>query len=139
MSAPTLEKILQAVNEKYGTSSEGWSQLPTAYEVGDTVPNWNAYEKMYLLVNIKTIGPNVAGYIKDDTGYIYTKNNLCFTFNFQSGNVLSDSGPKLDDGFKNVIISRASDASYVISKIEPKEENFEIGQTMQNWNEYVII
>ena len=46
MSAPTLEKILQAVNEKYGTSFESWSQLPTAYEVGDTVPNWNAYEKI---------------------------------------------------------------------------------------------
>ena len=46
MSAPTLEKILQAVNEKYGTSFEGWSQLPTAYEVGDTVPNWSAYEKI---------------------------------------------------------------------------------------------
>lgn len=48
LSAPTLEKILQAVNEKYGTSFEGWSQLPTAYEVGDTVPNWNAYEKIRL-------------------------------------------------------------------------------------------
>ena len=46
MSAHTLEKILQAVNEKYGTSFEGWSQLPTAYEVGDTVPNWSAYEKI---------------------------------------------------------------------------------------------
>ena len=46
MSAPTLEKILQAVNEKYGTSFEGWSQLPTAYEVGGTVPNWDAYEKI---------------------------------------------------------------------------------------------
>lgn len=48
MSAHTLEKILQAVNEKYGTSFEGWSQLPTAYEVGDTVTNWNAYEKIEL-------------------------------------------------------------------------------------------
>lgn len=46
MSAPTLEKILQAVNEKYGTSFEGWSQLPTVYEVSDTVPNWDAYEKI---------------------------------------------------------------------------------------------
>ena len=49
MSAPTLEKILQAVNEKYGTSFEEWSQLPTAYEVGDTIPNWNAYEKIEII------------------------------------------------------------------------------------------
>lgn len=48
LSAPTLERILQAVNEKYGTSFEGWSQKPTVYEVGDTVPNWNAYEKIML-------------------------------------------------------------------------------------------
>lgn len=46
LSAPALERILQAVNEKYGTSFEGWSQLPTAYEVGDTVTDWNAYEKI---------------------------------------------------------------------------------------------
>lgn len=50
MSAPTLEKILQAVNEKYGTSFEGWSQLPTDYEVGDTVPNWDAYEKIEIIL-----------------------------------------------------------------------------------------
>ena len=43
MSAPTLEKILQAVSEKYGTSFEGWSQLPTAYEVNDSVSDWASY------------------------------------------------------------------------------------------------
>ena len=46
LSAPALERILQAVNEKYGTSFEGWSQKPTVYEVGDTVPDWSAYEKI---------------------------------------------------------------------------------------------
>ena len=63
LSAPTLEKILQAVNEKYGTSFEGWSQLPTAYEVGDTVPNWNAYEKIEMppIVIFKYKMPN-GGY-----------------------------------------------------------------------------
>lgn len=61
MSAPTLEKILQAVNEKYGTSFEGWSQLPTVYEVGGTVPNWNAYEKISnipILIAISIGEPN---------------------------------------------------------------------------------
>ena len=43
LSATTLEKILQEVNEKFGTSFEGWSQLPTVYEVNDTVSDWASY------------------------------------------------------------------------------------------------
>lgn len=44
LSAPALERILQEVNEKFGTSFEGWSQLPTVYEVGDTVSEWASYD-----------------------------------------------------------------------------------------------
>ena len=139
LSAPTLEKILQAVNEKYGTSFEGWSQLPTAYEVGDTVPNWNAYEKIYNLVYIKRQGPNIAGYIKNETAFIYTKNNSCYIFNLESGEVQSNSGPVLNETFKPSIIGWASAAGLNISQVEPKEESFEIGQVIQNWDDYVTI
>ena len=75
MSAPTLEKILQAVNEKYGTSFEGWSQLPTAYEVGDTVPNWNAYEKILHIV------PNMKFKVAASTYYIgKVEQSKCYIF-----------------------------------------------------------
>ena len=82
MSAPTLEKILQAVNEKYGTSFEGWSQLPTAYEVGDTVPNWNAYEKIEMeqikvAINTGTANLNIFGKIKGSV-YIVSINSSNF-------------------------------------------------------------
>lgn len=75
MSAPTLEKILQAVNEKYGTSFEGWSQLPTAYEVGGTVPNWNAYEKILLRI------PNIKFKAAASTFYIgNVEQSKCYIF-----------------------------------------------------------
>ncbi len=83
LSAPALEKILQAVNEKYGTSFEGWSQIPTAYEVGDTVPNWSAYEKIELPTPPIPIG-NYLVYdidrgslfeIAEDGIYVYAQSN----------------------------------------------------------------
>ena len=43
LSAPALEIILQKVNEKFGTSFEGWTQLPTVYEVGSSVSDWASY------------------------------------------------------------------------------------------------
>lgn len=75
LSAPALERILQAVNEKYGTSFEGWSQKPTVYEVGDTVPNWNAYEKIMLPivteVKFKSSSVYYIGRIEQTKLYIY--------------------------------------------------------------------
>lgn len=75
LSATPLEKILQAVNEKYGTTFEGWSQLPTAYEVGDTVPNWNAYEKIEMPKTLVAVAKfNNVGYV---IGEIVDKTFVC--------------------------------------------------------------
>lgn len=38
--------ILEQINEHYGTSFTGWSDNEMGLRFGDTVPNWNAYEKI---------------------------------------------------------------------------------------------
>lgn len=38
--------ILAQINEHYGTSFTGWSDNEIGLRFGDTVPNWNAYEKI---------------------------------------------------------------------------------------------
>lgn len=131
--------IIDAYNEHFGTDIGIWTPETKTLQVGGTVPNWDAYEKISSFVYIKRQGPTIAGYIKDDTGYIYTKNNLCYIFNFETGAVQVIAGPELNDTFKTTIISWANEAGLSMSQVEPKEENFEIGQTMQNWNEYVTI
>ena len=43
LTATILERLLQEVNEKFGTSIEGWAQLPTVYEAGSSVSDWEYY------------------------------------------------------------------------------------------------
>lgn len=38
--------ILTQINEHYGTSFTGWSDNEIGLRIGDTVPNWDAYEKI---------------------------------------------------------------------------------------------
>lgn len=131
--------IIDAYNEHFGTDINIWTPETKNLQVGDTVPNWNAYEKISTLVYIKIHGPGIAGYIKDETGFIYTKNNCCYFFNLDTGEVLNVDVHSLTDGFKNTIIGWVRAAGLNITQVEPKEENFEIGQVIQNWDEYVTI
>lgn len=40
--------ILAKINEHYGTSFTGWSDNEIGLHVGDSLPNWSAYEKITL-------------------------------------------------------------------------------------------
>lgn len=141
MSAPTLEKILQAVNEKYGTSFEGWSQLPTAYEVGDTVPNWNAYEKIRdTNVSFKISASsqyNSLGHIKGENLQIFSwaeRPGWGWTSN-DNGEIMNYGGPT--QSASSPIISRLRDLGITIKEVTNLDVNFTIGQTIQDWNEYL--
>lgn len=133
------DEIIAGINAHYGTSFYQEDDIDKDFTIGETMPSWNAYEKISTLVYIKIQGPGIAGYIKDETGFIYTKNNKYYYFNLETGEVLDISVQSLNDGLKNNIISWAGKAGLNITQVEPKEENFEIGQVMQNWDEYVTI
>lgn len=144
MSAPTLEKILQAVNEKYGTSFEGWSQLPTAYEVGDTVPNWNAYEKIErILIAIRT----AAGQVTCEPGYI--QNNIIHMFGksaeekilvvlVENGLVVAESG--WSQTIENFLYQSVR-AVYenVSDNIVIVDSPYNINDNIENWDSFEII
>ena len=147
MSAPTLEKILQAVNEKYGTSFEGWSQLPTAYEVGDTVPNWNAYEKIelpeepqYFRIYLQQYAGNMVGWL---IGNVIT---LCMLEN--TINIVIAAGGKMtnsiegNDGYFNFVKNSVSNY-YGISKddlqIVNSEDNYTVGDDIPYYSQCVKI
>lgn len=140
MSAPTLEKILQAVNEKYGTSFEGWSQLPTVYEVGDTVPNWNAYEKIELdILNVKFNG----GYFGQKVGdklYIATSNGSNqIIVDMQSGLVGSLNGPVLSDDRKLYYSNWMRGTGHEVSETTSETLTLAEGEQVEGWNEYLLI
>lgn len=137
LSAPTLEKILQALNEKYGTSFEGWSQLPAAYEVGDTVPNWNAYEKIGLPIRkiSANFPPYLYGYLQGNTCFIATHNNSSCVVNAETGQV-TGKGPTISEGFDTFVIEKLEGVGINVTSAEGYEVNLEVGDYVPNWNEY---
>ena len=140
MSAPTLEKILQAVNEKYGTSFEGWSQLPTAYEVGDTVPNWNAYEKIekpgqkIALKTQSNPAEYTIGTIKNNVYYMLTNSN-------DKGYLVRDDGTitfNIIDGSnaKAWLINLFAGQGITINDVVNEEVILEVGTIVPDWSDY---
>lgn len=142
MSAPTLEKILQAVNVKYGTSFEGWSQLPTAYEVGDTVPNWNAYEKIRMNNMKVAVDVGYGGYV---LGLV---NNGIFTMCVvQNGNAIiinqdgriaiaqASAQVMFEDYAKNVFVEQGFQINGVQSEVVEVSQ----GDIFPNYQDYLFI
>ena len=144
MSAPTLEKILQAVNEKYGTSFEGWSQLPAVYEVGDTVPNWNAYEKIELPIDQKlAIGMNgnsvfSIGRLIGTEFYITVKSANQGYWTNNEGKITSLGGPTSEAGAE-YIKGLLENKGYAISEIKDNIVQYEVGEIVEDWNSYEIL
>ena len=143
VSAPTVEKILQAVNEKYSTSLEGWSQLPTAYEVGDTVPNWNAYEKIELeLIAINTPQPNAHNYqfgsVKGSTYEVQVNGNNVIIAS-PEGVILTTQGTPLEGQYLDFVKQKMAENGYPITSVVPIQSTLGVGDSVENWNSYSII
>lgn len=144
MSAPTLEKILQAVNEKYGTSFEGWSQLPTAYEVGDTVPNWDAYEKILILLK--------DGFYKFDTSSgqrmfyaaMIVQNGVVelYASSLESGNnicVYGSLGNFVRAGGNENIIPQIQEICRMYPNFVSVSKYVKDNSNLENWDDYSLL
>lgn len=62
-------QILAQINEHYGTSFTGWSDNEIGLSLGDTLPDWDAYEKIEKTIYIKAdIGKStfVFGFLTTD-------------------------------------------------------------------------
>ena len=131
------------MNEKYGTSFEGWSQLPTAYEVGDTVPNWNAYEKIE--IPIRRIAANIAsapqeaayivGQIDGDTFKVMVDSFAGIITN-DNGLITSHNGPTEDAAtyIKNIL----SNFGIEVSNVQNELVDYEVNDYVPNWDKFEI-
>ena len=140
LSATPLEKILQAVNEKYGTSFEGWSQLPTAYEVGDTVPNWNAYEKIKMptqKIAVKLPGGGntglMCGTLDNKVFDILTNGNGCLVAT-EDGIVQNYNGPGVSAS--SYLIGLLSDYNLEATEVVQTIVDFQEGAEIPQWEQY---
>lgn len=148
LSAPTLEKILQAVNEKYGTSFEGWSQLPTAYEEGDTVPNWNAYEKIEMpepeptriAVQPQTGAPYLIGYLKSESELcLYAQNDDQHCYMVTNNGIWQGATVRLVDDTERDIGQALTAAGYNIAVYSWEAKELVMNEQIPDWDKYIVV
>lgn len=133
--------ILAQINEHYGTSFTGWSDNEIGLHFGDTLPDWNAYEKIempvtkqYLAINFS---PWTAGYKENENVYLYgfesTGNIIVCN---ESGLVYSGPGADFTNDLKTSLRSKIENAGIQFNEFIVIETPYTSGETIENWENY---
>ena len=134
--------IIDAYNEHFGTDISIWTPETKTLQVGGTVPNWNAYEKIEMEQIKVAIDAGSAqyifGYVKgSECSISVTSSNHCNVCNNEGEITYPQGGPSLDDNIKNMIRYKLS--AYNVENITSMIESYEQDQVIDNWDEYTII
>ena len=138
-------RILEQINEHYGTSFTGWSDNEIGLRYGSTLPNWNAYEKIGLppimLYKYKNPINQVwfFGEVENANAKIYGEDeNTYFVLN-DAGSIVgknSSNVDKLKDEIKAAIEAKISESLQSISIVST---SYQLGGTVDNWDNYEIV
>ena len=133
--------IIDAYNEHFGTDINIWTPETKNLQVGDTVPNWNAYEKIKLPIDQKfAFGMNdnsvfSIGRLIGSEFYITVKAASQGYWINNEGRITSTAGPTSAAG-GNYIKGILENNGYVISEIKDNIVQYEIGDIIEDWNSY---
>lgn len=137
-------QILAQINEHYGTSFTGWSDNEIALSYGNTLPNWDAYEKIEMpeqfLWKFKIPWSSNTAFGKVVNGIL-----ICYAKSLGTALVANDDG--LITG------TNVADENWLATFIKPKLDElgisytgidydtstYNIDDTVQNWNEYTLL
>lgn len=134
--------IIDAYNEHFGTDINIWTPETITLQVSDTVPNWNAYEKIHMN-NIK-----VAVYIGSGGGVLGLVNNNVFTmYVVQNGNaiIINKNGVVIDTQqpanyiFENYAKNVLNEQGFQTSELETEVIEVSLGDTFPDYQEYLFI
>lgn len=138
-TATDLQNLLSAVNEHFGFSIDSYSTTQIGYIVGNIVPSWTAYEKIIKpkIVAINAATPNfyVYGEISNNEFKVATIANKCVLCD-NASQVISTTGPELDDLFKGQIIDKFAAVDVIIQNIESEVVSINQGETVQNISQF---
>lgn len=136
--------IIDAYNEHFGTDITIWTPETKTLQVGDTVPNWDAYEKiempkLYVAVAVGQGATRFAvGYIKDKTWFIYTNSNN-EGIGINNEGVIEAYLNSMDTLTQYVLLPKLESSGYDVQSVEYVEEDYQIGETIPNVNETTFI
>lgn len=136
--------ILAQINEHYETSFTGWSDNEIGLQVGGSLPNWNAYEKILLpeMVNFRFLmsgsSANVTGFMQGDKAYLNAQSETAIWNVSPEGQVWGALGKAsvYEEQTKTLILSNYGRQ---ISEVLPFVVEWQSGSQVPNWDSYTLI
>lgn len=135
--------IIDAYNEHYGTDINIWTPETKTLQVGDTVPNWNTYEKIELaLIAInypEQYGDSYPfGSVKGSTYEMQANNNKIIRAS-SDGVVVSLWGTPLEGQSLDLVKQKMAENGYPITSVVLIQSSLKLDDSVENWNSYSII
>ena len=135
-----LDEIIAEINAHYGTSFYQEDDIDKDFTIGETMPDWNAYEKILLdILNVK-FSNGFFGKKVGDKLYIATSNGSNqITVDVQGGFVGSLEGPVLDETVKNQYFKRMRAAGFEIQETLAETLSLQVGDYVEGWSEMTLV
>lgn len=139
-----VETIIGAYNEHFGTDIQLWTPETKNLQVGDTVPNWNAYEKILLpeMVNFRFLegggSANITGFMQGDKAYLNSQIETAVWMVSPEGQVWGGGGkaPHYEEQTKTLLLSNFGRQ---ISEVLPFVVEWQQGSQVPNWESYTLL
>lgn len=141
---PTADNVASAIidtyNEHFGTDINIWTPETKTLQVGDTVPNWNAYEKIEIssrkiAFNMQSTSPiYIFGTIEGNILHLEVDNQEHSWYADTEGNIIDSSGPGIKA--KTWIIEQFGSKGISISDVVANIVQYDEGDIVPNWSEY---
>lgn len=138
------DEIIAGINAHYGTSFYQEDDIDKDFTIGDTVPNWSAYEKIFGKFIIK-----IASKFRNDTivfvGWLYNEiyhyyaiaEDVAYGVSASDGKIVTTIEVK--DSIPQQLMEHMNSAGYNVSNIEPDVKQFGFNTIVPNWNDYLVI
>lgn len=140
------DEIIAGINAHYGTSFYQEDDIDKDFTIGETMPNWNAYEKIempqikYVKYFISNTNTYMAAHIDYDNMKlkIWSTSGQAAIVQFDSAGkwVAAGGDPRWNTDFLNAVIAEGINVESAELEDIP---NMQQGGTIQNWSEYVEV
>ena len=136
--------IIDAYNEHFGTDISIWTPETKTLQVGGTVPNWNAYEKILLpeMVNFRFLASGstayITGFMQGDKAYLNSRTENAVWNVSPEGQVWGAGGKAslYEEQTKTLLLSNFGRE---ISEVLPFVVEWQQGSQVPNWESYTLL
>ena len=135
--------IIDAYNEHFGTNINIWTPETKTLQVGGTVPNWNAYEKIEIPLQyyaVTTVGSNhfAAGYLVEKVWHVYyTQHNTACCID-DTGLIFAEL-ESADVLIKNMLLPKMRNNGIEVESYVQDVVDWNVGETIPNVEQYTFI